>query len=216
MGRDCRQASGPRRDSHCALRASDLGNCDPAVIHRHRCMSRDTGIVFRNWSGARDLNPGPHGPEICAVSSTEHVFESFELISRTHWPISSRFQPPMSPGLLHELLHGPSLVTRDGIFASHTPRRRGPASATRLESAYSPSVDSPSPVGGRAADTRYRSEGVPDHACARRRPTSSGLAPDASPTPFPAALATEPTPHVATALPAPPRSSDRLVSAWAS
>ena len=45
--------------------ASDLGNCDPAVIHRHRCMSRDAGIVFRNWSGARDLNPGPHGPEPC-------------------------------------------------------------------------------------------------------------------------------------------------------
>src|SRR5216110_3859199 len=22
-------------------------------------------IVFRNWSGARDLNPGPHGPEPC-------------------------------------------------------------------------------------------------------------------------------------------------------
>jgi hypothetical protein len=41
-----------------------LENCDPAVIHRHRCMSRDIGIVFRNWSGARDLNPGPHGPEI--------------------------------------------------------------------------------------------------------------------------------------------------------
>ncbi len=24
-----------------------------------------TGFVFRNWSGARDLNPGPHGPEPC-------------------------------------------------------------------------------------------------------------------------------------------------------
>src|SRR6266576_334624 len=22
---------------------------------------------FRNWSGARDLNPGPHGPEPCAL-----------------------------------------------------------------------------------------------------------------------------------------------------
>src|SRR2546422_7258128 len=29
--------------------------------------------------GARDLNPRPHGPEICAVSSTEAVFEGFEL-----------------------------------------------------------------------------------------------------------------------------------------
>jgi hypothetical protein len=34
---------------------------------------------FRNWSGARDLNPGPHGPEIHAVSSTETVFVGFEL-----------------------------------------------------------------------------------------------------------------------------------------
>jgi hypothetical protein len=50
------------------------------VMHRHRCMSRDGGIVFRNWSGARDLNPGPHGPEIQAVSSTEIVFEDFEFI----------------------------------------------------------------------------------------------------------------------------------------
>jgi hypothetical protein len=39
------------------------GICDSAVIHRRRCMSREAGIVFRNWSGARDLNPGPHGPE---------------------------------------------------------------------------------------------------------------------------------------------------------
>src|ERR1700738_2108194 len=45
----------------------DLENCDPAVIHRHRCMSRDAGIVFEFWSGARDLNPGPHGPEPCAL-----------------------------------------------------------------------------------------------------------------------------------------------------
>jgi hypothetical protein len=22
-------------------------------------------IEFGNWSGARDLNPGPHGPELC-------------------------------------------------------------------------------------------------------------------------------------------------------
>ena len=51
------------------------------MIHRHRCMSRDAGIVFGFWSGARDLNPGPHGPEIYAVSSTEIDFEGFELIS---------------------------------------------------------------------------------------------------------------------------------------
>jgi hypothetical protein len=28
-----------------------------------------------NLSGARDLNPGPNGPEVCVVSSIEEVFE---------------------------------------------------------------------------------------------------------------------------------------------
>jgi hypothetical protein len=36
---------------------------------------------FRFWSGARDLNPRPHGPEIWAVSSTEIDFARFEVIS---------------------------------------------------------------------------------------------------------------------------------------
>jgi hypothetical protein len=39
-------------------------------------------VAESRWSGARDLNPGPHGPEICAVSSTETVFEGFEIDSR--------------------------------------------------------------------------------------------------------------------------------------
>jgi hypothetical protein len=80
------------------------GNCDPAVIHRHRCMSRDAGIVFRNWSGARDLNPGPHGPEIYAVSSTEIGFAWFGYVSTTQQPIPRSMQPLGLPGLLHELL----------------------------------------------------------------------------------------------------------------
>ena len=62
-------------------------------------------IEFRNWSGARDLNPGPHGPEIYAISSTEIDFEGFELNSMQQRAISVRFQPLASPGLLHELLH---------------------------------------------------------------------------------------------------------------
>jgi hypothetical protein len=41
------------------------GNCDPAVIRHHADTSRDARIVFGFWSGARDLNPGPHGPEPC-------------------------------------------------------------------------------------------------------------------------------------------------------
>src|SRR5258706_3649562 len=43
------------------------GNCDPAVTRPLPGQSRMTGFVFRNWSGARDLNPGPHGPEPCAL-----------------------------------------------------------------------------------------------------------------------------------------------------
>src|SRR5689334_8570188 len=43
------------------------GNCDTAVIRRPSRTSRDAQFVFRFWSGARDLNPGPHGPEPCAL-----------------------------------------------------------------------------------------------------------------------------------------------------
>jgi hypothetical protein len=28
----------------------------------------DIRFEFRIWSGARDLNPGPHGPELCDIS----------------------------------------------------------------------------------------------------------------------------------------------------
>ena len=69
---------------------------------------------YKIWSGARDLNPGPHGPEIYAVSSTQTVFDGFEFNSTAHWAISSQFQSLISPGLLHELLHerpdGPFIV----------------------------------------------------------------------------------------------------------
>jgi hypothetical protein len=46
--------------------------------------SRDSEIAdfeYKKWSGARDLNPRPHGPEICAVSSRETVLGSFRLNS---------------------------------------------------------------------------------------------------------------------------------------
>jgi hypothetical protein len=52
------------------------------VTRRLLCESRILGFVFKNWSGARDLNPGPHGPELCDIPS-RHVgndrfqFESF-------------------------------------------------------------------------------------------------------------------------------------------
>ena len=37
-----------------------------AVIHEscHVKFADVDWFVFRKWSGARDLNPGPHGPEI--------------------------------------------------------------------------------------------------------------------------------------------------------
>jgi len=85
------------------------------------------------WSGARDLNPGPHGPEICAVSSTETVFEGFELVPRTHGPIPSRFQPPGSPELLHELLHGKRLrVSARGLAARHEAQRASKYLSNRM------------------------------------------------------------------------------------
>src|ERR1700682_6138484 len=49
----------------------DLGNCDTAVIRRTVCTEPRRQIVFEKWSGARDLNPGPHGPE----PSPCHVLE---------------------------------------------------------------------------------------------------------------------------------------------
>jgi hypothetical protein len=54
-----------------AFRGGVLHPCyiDTAVLS-HKSQRLD-GFEFRNWSGARDLNPGSHGPEIYAVSSTD-------------------------------------------------------------------------------------------------------------------------------------------------
>ncbi len=74
-----------------------------AVEQRHCHFSSAPGpCSSSNLVGARDLNPGPHGPEIWAVSSTERRFEGFELISVADETISILFQPSISPGLLHE------------------------------------------------------------------------------------------------------------------
>ncbi len=84
---------GGTRTSRCAQ--SNLGNCDPAVIRRSGCTSRNARIVFRKWSGARDLNPGPHGPEpyvrralLCPDGSS-----SVLLYSRSPAIVSSRVLP---------------------------------------------------------------------------------------------------------------------------
>ncbi|HEV2035431.1 MAG TPA: hypothetical protein VGU71_14765, partial [Candidatus Dormibacteraeota bacterium] len=60
----------------------------------------------------------PHGPEIYAVSSMEIIFEAFEVISKSDWPISSQFQPPKSAGLLHELLHVTDTYLTGGLVNS--------------------------------------------------------------------------------------------------
>ena len=52
------------------------------------------------------MNPGPHGPEISAVWSTETVLGGFEFNSKASPGLWVRFRPPESPELLHELLHG--------------------------------------------------------------------------------------------------------------
>src|ERR1700692_805692 len=76
---------------------------------QRRCHVRSrvsVRFVFKNWSGARDLNPGPHGPEIYAVLSTEDDFDGFELISGTPGMIPGGLHTPKPHELLHELLHG--------------------------------------------------------------------------------------------------------------
>jgi hypothetical protein len=60
---DAIQCSSPIREPVGPVPRAIPGNCDPAVTQAPAKRSRITGFVFRNWSGARDLNPGPHGPE---------------------------------------------------------------------------------------------------------------------------------------------------------
>jgi hypothetical protein len=48
---------------------------------------------------------GPHGPEICARSSTEAVFEGFGFILAFGESTEADFGALGAPGLLHELLH---------------------------------------------------------------------------------------------------------------
>jgi hypothetical protein len=61
-------------------------------------------LYSRYWSGARDLNPGPHGPEVWAVSSSGPIFKAFEIDSRHRASYWTRFEQFQGLGLLHELL----------------------------------------------------------------------------------------------------------------
>jgi hypothetical protein len=58
-----------------------------------------------SWSGARDLNPGPHGPELHRSRSRFARFERFRVQNVERW----RFRPDLIflfVGSLQEKLHG--------------------------------------------------------------------------------------------------------------
>jgi hypothetical protein len=106
------------------------GHSDPAVIRRPTCNSAVTPGSYSDFGrGPRDLNPGRHGPEIWAISTTETVFEGFEIdcsIGHAGWTC---FEPSERPGLLHELLHENARISR------------GRVGGTQLALPFSPQVD---------------------------------------------------------------------------
>src|SRR5437879_1865645 len=55
-----------------------VGNCTQSCLEA-TSKSGITGFVFRNWSGARDLNPGPNGPELLDISSRKRGNDRFQL-----------------------------------------------------------------------------------------------------------------------------------------
>ena len=82
------------------------------------------------WSGARDLNPGPHGPEVWAVSSTEIDFDGFEIdwgVAHAFW---TGFKSLQSRESLHELLHEKALRSGSQVgrrpASSPAPHKRRP------------------------------------------------------------------------------------------
>jgi hypothetical protein len=60
-------------------------------------------MLSQKLVGGQGFEPGPRGPEIHAVSSTEAVFAAFEFISRTRRPNSGEIHPPMSTELVNEV-----------------------------------------------------------------------------------------------------------------
>src|SRR6266516_7365996 len=81
--------------------------CDPPVTPTPKMgPSRVIGGGFRiqKSSGARDLNPGPHGPESHDSSSKHVAFCVFQFDSSSRRAGSSRFARILSPGVLHERL----------------------------------------------------------------------------------------------------------------
>jgi hypothetical protein len=77
-----------------------------AVIQRgyHVSYGGPDGSEFKNWSGARDLNPGPHGPELCDISFRNGGNDRFlfEFVGRRRG--GAVIRPDLFVELLHELL----------------------------------------------------------------------------------------------------------------
>ena len=66
-------------------------------------------FVFRIWSGARDLNPEPHGPESVANPSRSACSERFQFESPEAGVRPVRIRGNLSLGLLHGALHESSI-----------------------------------------------------------------------------------------------------------
>ena len=60
---------------------------------------------FQNWSGARDLNPGPHGPESHDLPSSREDFVLFQFEIAAPRDAGRPDLRHSSARLLHELLH---------------------------------------------------------------------------------------------------------------
>jgi len=65
----------------------------------------DVRFVFDKWSGARDLNPGPHGPELCELSSRNVGNDRFRFGLSAKEAGCIVIQGYSPAGLLHEVLH---------------------------------------------------------------------------------------------------------------
>jgi len=61
------------------VESSNRLSFQPRLQLRPRRRSAVVGSEFRVWSGARDLNPGPHGPESDGVPSNRADFCGFHL-----------------------------------------------------------------------------------------------------------------------------------------
>jgi hypothetical protein len=55
----------------------------PILRIYHTSYRTITGFQIRFWSGARDLNPGPYGPELLDISSKRAEMIGFRSISPT-------------------------------------------------------------------------------------------------------------------------------------